>query len=394
MVFSVKEIAEGFEKISIDEVGFDVSYIDKVVGKYQFKLFKIFDLTPQQATIIKQLALSIGTDAAVHREVITCKVDKCDVVLGGSKRQIEKICDKLKFQPFGLTNLADDLISIISDELRPLKIRDNIFDWGNKTYLMGILNVTPDSFSDGGDFIELESAVAQAEKLSLCSDIIDIGGESTRPYSEEVSIDDEVSRVCPVIKSIRGKGILTPISIDTRNAKTAKESIKAGADIINDVSGGTWDDKMFDVVAEYQVPYVLMHSVGTPQDMQNNPNYKKIVDDVYLDLSFKIENAISRGVKKENLIIDIGIGFGKNLEHNLELLKRLREFKSLGCPLLAGVSRKSFMSKIVDIDLDEKDISTLAINSLLVSKGVDIVRVHNPSLHKKPLAIIDKLDRN
>jgi len=388
--FFIKEINENFAKESIHEVGFDPSYINQVLGKYNFKLLKIFDLTPQQASILKQTALSVGADCAVHREVITCKVEKTDVVLGGSYEQIKKIAQKLKQQPFSLSKLADYLLLSLENQLEPIILRGKPLDW-SKTYLMGILNITPDSFSDGGEYLALDDAIYRARELALYSDILDIGGESTRPNSVQVDIEEEIKRVCPAIMSIRESGIEIPISIDTRNAKTAKQAMLAGADIVNDVSGGFWDNEMLDVVSEFQAPFVLMHSIKTPEDMQEKPHYERLVDEIYLDLSAKIENAILRGVSKEKIIIDIGIGFGKNLEHNLELLKRISEFKSLGCPLLVGVSRKSFMSEIVSLDFDEKDVATLAINSYLASQGVNILRVHNPKLHKKSLVIADRI---
>lgn len=390
MPFLIKEINQNFANESIQEVGFDPSYINQVLGKYNFKLLKIFSLTPQQASILKQTALSVGADCAVHREVITCKVEKTDVVLGGSYDQIEKIAKKLKQQPFSLSKLAGCLIENLENNLVSFEVRDKVFDW-SKTYLMGILNITPDSFSDGGEYLALDDAIYKARELVLYSDILDIGGESTRPGAPIVDSEEEIKRVCPVITSIRENGIDIPISIDTRNAKTARQAMLAGADIVNDVSGGVWDAEMLDVVSEFQAPFILMHSIGTPENMQQNPQYERIIDEIYLDLSYKIEKALSCGIKKEKLIIDIGIGFGKNLEHNLTLLKRVSEFKSLGCPLLVGVSRKSFMSQIVEMDIDEKDIATLAINSYLASVGVNVLRVHNPKLHKKSLAIIDRL---
>jgi len=388
--FLIKEINQEFAKKSIQEVGFDSSYIEKVLEKYKFKLLKIYDLTPQQASILKQSALSVGADCAVHREVITCKIEKTDAILGGSYEQIKKIAQKLKQQPFSLSKLADCLVSNLENKLEPIVVGEKVFDW-SKTYLMGILNITPDSFSDGGEYLALDEAVYKARELALHCDILDIGGESTRPNARKVDIDEEIKRVCPVITSIRDKGIDIPISIDTRNAKTAKQAILAGADIVNDVSGGVWDVEMLDVVSEFQTPFILMHSIKTPGDMQENPSYDRVVDEIYLNLFKKTENAISRGVKKDKIIIDIGIGFGKNLEHNLELLKRISEFKSLGFPMLIGVSRKSFMREIEPLDFEETDIATLSVNSYLASEGVNILRVHNPKLHKKSLMIIDRL---
>lgn len=390
MPFLIKEINQEFAKKSIQEVGFDPSYIEKVLEKYKFKLLKIYDLTPQQASILKQSALSVGADCAVHREVITCKIEKTDAILGGSYEQIKKIAQKLKQQPFSLSKLADCLVSNLENKLESIVVGEKVFDW-SKTYLMGILNITPDSFSDGGEYLALDEAVYKARELALHCDILDIGGESTRPNARKVDIDEEIKRVCPVITSIRDKGVDIPISIDTRNAKTAKQAILAGADIVNDVSGGVWDVEMLDVVSEFQTPFILMHSIKTPEDMQENPSYDRVVDEIYLDLFKKTENAISRGVKKDKIIIDIGIGFGKNLEHNLELLKRISEFKSLGFPMLIGVSRKSFMREIEPLDFEETDIATLSVNSYLASEGVNILRVHNPKLHKKSLMIIDRL---
>lgn len=388
MTFLLKEITEDFVLQSIQEVGFDYSYTDKVIDKYKFKLLKIFSLTPQQASILKQTALACGSDCAVHREVITCKIEESNVVLGGSVSQLRQIASKLKLQPFSLSKLADDILAVLDSALVPIALRGKVFDW-SKTYLMGILNITPDSFSDGGKYFSPENALIQAKELAKYSDILDIGGESTRPYSQKVDIEEEIKRIVPTITSIREQGIELPISVDTRNAKTAKAALSAGADIVNDISGGVWDSKMLDVIAEFQAPFILMHSVESPETMQQNPSYEQVVDEVYQDLASKIDIAVKRGIARDKIIVDIGIGFGKTQEHNMELLCRVKEFKTLGCPLLVGVSRKSFMQDMQTIE--EKDITTLAVNSVLASRGVDILRVHNPQLHQKILNIIDRL---
>lgn len=390
MSFIIKEISEEYVSSSLKEVGFDASYVSKASWKYHFRLLKIFSLTPQQASILKQTALSVGADCAVHREVITCKVEKSDIVLGATISQIRAIAQKLKSQPFSLGKLANTLIEGVERSKIPFEIRGESFDW-SKTYLMGILNITPDSFSDGGKYLSLADATEQAKKLAQTADIIDIGGESTRPGAKIVSTQEEIKRVCPVITSIRDNGIDIPISIDTRNAETARQAILAGADVVNDVSGGVWDPGMVDVVAEFQTPFILMHSLGSPDIMQENPSYEKVVDEVYLDLESKISNAVQRGVCKEKIIIDIGIGFGKTPENNFELLQRIGEFKSLGCPLLVGVSRKSFMSSVIELDDEQKDACSLALGACLANLGVDILRVHNPWFYQKPLMIIDKI---
>lgn len=388
MTFLLKDISENYIPSSIQEVGFDSSYSSKVVDKYSFRCFKIYSLTPQQASILKQTALAVGADAAVHREVITCLVDKSDVVLGGSVSQLRTIASKLSAQPFSLAKLAADLSVALDFALPTFILRDKVFDW-SKTYLMGILNVTPDSFSDGGNYFSVQEAVLQAKELAKHSDILDIGGESTRPGAQAVDVQKEITRIVPVITSIREQGVELPISVDTRNAETARLALSAGADIVNDVSGGVWDSTMLDVVAEFQAPFILMHSLGTPETMQENPSYQNLVDEIYQDLSSKIDTAVQRGVSKDKIIVDVGIGFGKTQEQNLELLARICEFKTLGCPLLVGVSRKSFISDAQSVE--EKDMATLAINSVLASRGVNLLRVHNPQLHQKSLAIIGRL---
>ncbi|MFA6989781.1 MAG: dihydropteroate synthase, partial [Candidatus Gastranaerophilaceae bacterium] len=262
-LYKIRKISPYMAKIAIEEIGFDKSYINTAVEKYKFLLLKISDLSCPQATIIKQLALSTGADCAVHREVITNKVEKTDLILGASISQIKKIADKLQYQPFKLQILSTELTSFLKNEIISLKIRNTVFDWQKKTYIMGILNITPDSFSDGGKYFSQNDAFLHFQQLIQDgAAIIDIGGESTRPFSDEIPTDEEIKRVIPVIKKIRETNADIPVSIDTRNSKTARMAIEAGADIINDVSGFDWDKDMVKIVAEYQVPVVIMHSLG------------------------------------------------------------------------------------------------------------------------------------
>ncbi len=393
--FQVRKIAPQCAKELIEAVGFDKDYSAVAVDKYRFQLIKVEDLTPPQANIVKQLALSIGADAAVHREVITCKVEKTDAILAGSVCQLRQLANKLKFQPFSLNVLAEEIFQQLDLELTPLKIRNTKFAWGKKTYVMGILNVTPDSFSDGGSYNTVQSALVQVEQMVLHGvDIIDIGGESTRPFAQEVSVEEELSRVIPVIQAIRKNGINTPVSIDTRNAQVANQAVLAGADIINDVSGFDHDNDMVKVAVEHQVPVVLMHSKGSPDEMQVNPEYQEnVVDVISKKLFKKVQKAINAGVKKENIILDPGIGFGKTLEHNLEIINRICEFTSLGCPLLLGVSRKSLIGNILEVPTDQREEASIALNSYLASNGVDIVRVHDVDKTCKALKVLDKVVR-
>lgn len=259
-----------------------------------------------------------------------------------------------------------------------LKIRNHIFDWGKKTYLMGILNITPDSFSDGGEFNSLESAVAQAEvMLQNGVDIIDIGGQSTRPGAEEISLSEELKRVVPVIIQLR-RFTAIPISIDTTKAAVAREAIALGADLVNDISGGTFEQEMLPTVGKLNVPIILMHTRGTPQTMEQLTQYDDVVEELIQFFQQQIERAVACGIERQNIIIDPGIGFAKNRQQNIELIQRLSEFKSLNLPLLLGVSRKSFMKDIINKDNPQERVwGTAAACCSAIANGADILRVHD-----------------
>lgn len=244
---------------------------------------------------------------------------------------------------------------------------------------MGIINVTPDSFSDGGHYLNSDHAIAHALKLvEEGVDILDIGGESTRPGAMMITPEEEQSRVLPVIKKLRQNGIKTPISIDTRNSETMKSAIAEGVNIINDVSALSHDPQSLSLAVEVGVPVILMHMQGTPQTMQKKPIYSNIVDDVYRYLELRIKDCIAAGMKKENIIVDVGIGFGKTLNDNLTLLKSLSHFHSLGCPILLGTSRKSFIEKIcIHSPADERLGGSIASALKGLEQNVQIFRVHD-----------------
>ncbi len=259
---------------------------------------------------------------------------------------------------------------------------------------MGILNITPDSFSDGGKFLDKDSALYQAETLiTEGADILDIGGESSRPFSEPVPVDEELNRVIPIIKAIRSRFNI-PISIDTTKHQVAKAALDEGADIINDISALRFDDKMVKVAATYGVPVILMHMKGTPKDMQINPVYKDVVKEVTEFLKQRLEFAYSNGIKLENIILDPGIGFGKSFDHNLELINKLNEIVSIGQPVLIGASRKAFIGAITGIKEPEKrDIPTLAVTSVCALKGAHIMRVHKVGITCQVLKVVDAIKR-
>ena len=250
-------------------------------------------------------------------------------------------------------------------------------EFGSKVLVMGILNVTPDSFSDGGRFFSNSSIGAQVDTMvEAGADIIDVGGESSRPFAEPVSIEDELARVLPAIRQIRERSTI-PISIDTTKAEVARKALDEGADIINDISALRFDPNMISLVRENEVPVIIMHMQGTPSDMQVDPHYDDVVVDIKDFFKERIAWAEENGVSGKRFIIDPGIGFGKTVEHNLSILKRLAEFSELGCPVLIGHSRKSFIGKLLNTEVGERDVATAAISALCAVKGVSILRVHD-----------------
>ncbi|WP_080805827.1 dihydropteroate synthase [Halomicronema hongdechloris] len=262
-------------------------------------------------------------------------------------------------------------------------IRDRIFRWGSRTYLMGILNVTPDSFSDGGQFDTVEAALAQAQRLVHADlDILDIGGQSTRPGAAEVSVGEEIERVIPVIAALRAHSDpalqTIPISVDTTRAQVARAAIRAGADLVNDISGGTFDSAMLSTVADLGVPIVLMHIRGTPATMQQYTDYEDVVGDIARFLRRQIDDAIAVGIDPSHIAIDPGIGFAKSYPQNIDVLQRLRDLQALGYPLLVGPSRKSFIGWILDQpDPQQRLWGTAAACCAAIAHGADMLRVHD-----------------
>ena len=245
----------------------------------------------------------------------------------------------------------------------------------NQLYIMGILNVTPDSFSDGGKFNNINSATEHAlEMIEAGADIIDVGGESSRPGAVKVSIDEEIKRTIPTIQNIITEKPNSIISIDTTKPEVAEAALESGALIINDISGLS-DNKMIDVVKKYNATLVIMHMQGKPRTMQDNPTYKNVVEDVFNYLDVKIKYVKENGV--HSIIVDPGIGFGKSLNHNYELLKNLTNFQKLETPLLIGVSRKSLIGKSLNLEVNERDIATIILETDAVNKGAKIIRTHN-----------------
>jgi dihydropteroate synthase len=244
--------------------------------------------------------------------------------------------------------------------------------------IMAILNVTPDSFSDGGKYTDINTILKTVEDMVKNNvDIVDVGGESTRPGAEPVTLEEEINRVIPVIKAIHNNFPEIDISVDTYKSKVANLAVENGAKFINDISAMTFDKEMIKVVANNDVKVVLMHILGTPKDMQNNPKYNDVINEVFNFLKVRVNFAIQNGVSEKNIIIDPGIGFGKLLEHNLLLLKNIKKLKELNLPVLIGLSRKSMFGKLLNLNVDERDIATIITETYCVLNGADYIRTHN-----------------
>lgn len=268
-------------------------------------------------------------------------------------------------------------------------IGKKVFDLSARTHVMGVLNVTPDSFSDGGKFVKLEDAIAHAKQMEADGvDFIEVGGASTRPGADEVSLEEELKRIIPVIKALAGGEVSTPISVDTYRSEAADAALEAGAVIVNDISGFNIDKNMPAVIAKHKATAIAMHMKGTPKDMQKDPQYDDLIAEVLQYFENVMWQANVEGIKQ--VIIDPGIGFGKTVEHNLSILKHLTDLKRLDSPIMVGISKKSMIGKILDIkDTDDRHEGTIALNSAAILNGAHIIRVHDAKEGVRTARILD-----
>lgn len=344
-----------------------------------FRVIRLHDVPLRAALIIKQEMLSKGGEAALPWDAASLKCDTCPVLLSGTVRQYDDVMGTLQRQPFGLRRLADQIEQVLANYEQvppPTPVAGKELEWGKHTYIMGILNVTPDSFSDGGEFNSFDAAIEHAqEMIEAGAHIIDVGGESSRPGAAAVSDSEELARVSPVVKWLSGNTDVL-ISVDTYKADVARACLDLGAHIINDISA-LGDPDMVHVAAEYRAPVILMHMKGMPRDMQVSPTYDDVLEEVYDYLHERIAFAQEHGVPACNIIVDPGIGFGKTAEHNIELLRRLNEFVGLGKPILVGTSRKSTIGTVTGAKVDDRIHGTAATVALAIASGASIVRVHD-----------------
>ncbi len=358
--------------------GVDPASLEYLVPKLSHVNLLVKGVRLYAANILKQSMLSIGGDVAVHRQVISGKAETSDCVIMGDLRHYRLLLDKLKIQP-GL----DQLAACIAEQVFPgkyqlrLDLCSTMKEWNELPVVMGILNVTPDSFSDGGKYLDPEPALQHArEMVNQGADIIDVGGESSRPGSTGTTAAEEISRTAPIIKEL-SSSLDIPISIDTTKAEVARAALHAGATIINDISALRGDPAMMEVARESGCAVILMHMRGTPTTMQNDTAYEDVIGEIYAFLDERIEACLASGISAESLVVDPGIGFGKDLRGNLSILNHICEFSSLGIPLMVGHSRKSFIGKILESDAGQREEGTDAITAWATLMGVDMVRVHS-----------------
>jgi dihydropteroate synthase len=382
-------------KAFLHRIGVHSAGIKIMLPKGQFRAVLIRDLKPVTANILKQECLSLGAECALHEHSITHKVDQTHAIIMATEAQYRRLIDNLKIQPFRLPRIGKELETLLFTPANSLlhMAHGQSMDLTEKTAVMGILNLTPDSFSDGGLFISRDQALKRAEEMiSEGADIIDIGGESTRPGAETVSEAEELDRVIPVVEALAGT--VPFISVDTTKAAVAEAAIKAGAHIINDIFGFHQSPDLAHIAAKHQAGAILMHIKGTPRTMQKNPEYDDLMEDILDWLAESIQIAENAGLPGDHLVVDPGIGFGKTLEHNLEILRRLGELSSLKVPILIGVSRKSFIGKIDGSHVTNRLGGSLAAAVTSVLNGASIVRVHDVKETVQAMRLVDAITRD
>lgn len=371
---SSHSIEDEIELLKVSDTGKKI-----MMPKSEIKIFKIINIPVKLAFILKQELLARGGDFALPENIFNFNYnDNVNGILIGSKSMYRRIIEKLSSQSFKLLrNLADELNNLIFNLPNNFWLCRNKKLLLDKTLVMGILNVTPDSFFDGGRYFNLENAKKRIETMvKEKADIIDVGGESTRPGAEKISIAEEIKRVVPAIEWIKNNFDI-PISIDTYKSDVAEAALDAGADIVNDISGLTFEKNIAKAVAKRNAGLVIMHIKGTPSNMQNNPEYENVIEDIYNYFIKQTNFALSNNILREQIAIDPGIGFGKNLEHNLQIIKRLDEFLDFKYPIMIGASNKTLINKLLGLDMAERLTPTAAINVFAVLKGAKIIRVHS-----------------
>jgi len=346
-----------------------------MANKMELLYFLIKDLKTPAVNILKQDALSIGADLAVPSGVITCEEEYYDCLLIGTKKHIEILSYKELAQPFGLRQIAQRLRDFLKNKNYPIQI-------------MGVINVNSDSFFKDSRF-QKSSAITKIEQMiKEGANIIDIGGVSSRPDAKEVDSKEELNRVRPICDIIKKKKLYkkASFSIDSYSPNVIEYALKSGFNIVNDITGAS-DDRVVELAVKYEAKLCIMHKQGTPQNMQDNPIYGDVMVEVSDFFEHRVKKSISLGMKQEDIILDVGIGFGKNLEHNLALINNMIHFKKFKSPILIGASRKSIIDNIISTPIEDRLAGTLAIHLKAISNGANIIRCHDVKEHKQAIKV-------
>jgi len=351
-----------------------LSTVAPILDSSRVGMFSLRDPSTEQVRLLERIAMESNGVVSVF------KAGGADFCLYIGSR--EQLCRERPGGTGGSSLECKDFIAAVekySARRFELKLRGGSLALGERTAIMGVLNVTPDSFSDGGRFHNFDIAVAHGEKMAEDgADIIDVGGESTRPGSDPVPLDEEAQRVLPVIEPL-AKNLSTPISIDTCKAEIARRALEAGAEIINDVSAFRFDEEMISVARESGCPVILMHMRMTPRDMQREPRYDALMPELISFLGERVESAVAGGIDPGQIVVDPGIGFGKTVDHNLEIIRELGRFQALGRPILIGPSRKSTIGAVLDAEVSDRMEGTAAAIAVAIANNAHIVRVHDVS---------------
>jgi len=386
-----KDIIREMHRMSVDLQG-----INLMTPKAMDNVIKLENVPLKCALILKQEMLARGGDAALSKGAIDLSVDTTDILLIGTRSQYYKLTLKLGQQYFNLFKLGErieDALKRFDRSSWVIKCGTHRLEAGKKTIIMGILNITTDSFSDGGKFLSLEAAFDQAKRMQdEGADIIDIGGESTRPGAALVTVEEEMSRVLPVIERLQGFNI--PISIDTYKSEVADAALSAGVCLVNDISGLRFDPEMAGVVARHKAGVVIMHIKGNPRSMQDNPQYKDVMGEIISYIHEGIDIAARAGVPEESIIVDPGIGFGKTIEQNLYILRNLSELRVFGLPVLIGTSNKSLIGNILSLPVGERIEGTAATVAVSIMNGASIIRVHDVKIMTRVARMTDAIIRD
>ena len=381
-------LADAMESICVHKASIPI-----FANKNQILPLKLLQVRTPAANIIKQEMLAAGGDAAVPTGCVLNKDKYSDVLLLGTRKHYNLLLKKLELMPyFGMDKVKAELEAVLYEEKLQTVLADGRVLNYDKVLIMGILNITPDSFYENSR-TAIEEVVAKAgQMLADGADILDIGGESTRPGSEAVAAEEEQARVLPVVKALRKAYPDAVISIDTYRASTARLAIEAGADIINDISAMEADAEMIDVVCETKAPIILMHMRGTPKDMQTQCEYKNVVEEVAVYLAERAELLRERGVGADKIILDPGIGFAKNAEQNLKLMRDLHALTSFGYPVLLAASRKGTVGKVLgDLPAEERLEGTIATSCQAVYAGANMVRVHDVKENLRAVRMLEAI---